>query len=102
MGIIHSRHQWAKLRARFKDHCRRTNARCYLCIARGDYEHAVIDYTAPARTPHAFEADHAAPVGTNPHLAYAWSNLRASHARCNRQKGTNDVVEQHVWVKPDW
>ena len=100
MGYTHSQHRWAALRTKFKDHCRRTNARCHWCIARGDYEHAAIDYIT-ARSPWSFEADHLSPVSTRPDLAFEWANLAASHARCNRQKGTKDVVEQQVWVKPD-
>ena len=101
MSIIHSRHQWARLRDRFRDHCRRTNALCHLCVQRGDVEHAVIDY-ATARSPWSFEADHLKSVDAYPHLAFEWSNLRASHARCNRQKGPKAVVIEHEWVEPDW
>jgi 5-methylcytosine-specific restriction endonuclease McrA len=101
MGIIHSRHQWVKLRREFKEHCRRTNARCRWCIARGDIELAAIDYTA-VRSPYSFEADHIRPVDSYPHLAFEWSNLAPSHARCNRQKGAKDAATPHVWVRPDW
>jgi hypothetical protein len=65
---------------------------------------ATIDYMG-VRTPWSFEADHYFSVETHPHLAFEFSNLRAIHRRCNRQKGTKSaesVVKQQEWVIPDW
>ncbi|OBA57313.1 hypothetical protein A5647_24170 [Mycobacterium sp. 1100029.7] len=95
-------HQWSQLKAKFKTHCRMINAPCHLCVLRGDAEHAAIDYDAPANTARAFDADHYHPRSTHPQLAYEWSNLRASHVRCNRQRRDEPVPEPQVWVKPDW
>jgi 5-methylcytosine-specific restriction endonuclease McrA len=96
--------QWVRLKARFRDYCKRSNALCHICIQRGDIEHAVIDYAAKSQSPNAFEVDHIMPWSTHPHLRYEWANLAASHSRCNRQRrdDMNPTVQQQVWVKPDW
>jgi 5-methylcytosine-specific restriction endonuclease McrA len=104
---VHPRrkYQWRQTKDRFRDRCRRSNALCHLCIARGDLENAAIDYHAKPQSPNAFEADHYYPVVTHPHLAYEESNLRASHSRCNRQRRDEVVKEygtQQVWVRPSW
>lgn len=98
-------HQWRKLRVQFKDRCRRSNALCHLCIARGDVEHAPIDYAAPPLSAWSFEPDHFEPVETHPHLALVEANLRPSHSRCNRQR-RNELMKEigapRQWVKPNW
>jgi hypothetical protein len=100
-----SDYQWDQLRTKFYDYCRRSNALCHICVARGDAEHAVIDYRAKPLSPTAFEADHYHTWHDHPELRYEWANLRASHSRCNRQR-RNERMEvtapQHDWVKPDW
>jgi hypothetical protein len=101
-------YRWRKLAAKFRDYCHRRNALCWLCVQRGDYEHAAIDYGAPPLSPKAFEPDHIKPWETHPQLFYVWANLAPSHSRCNRQRQhqmmdaptTLNVVE--AWVKPDW
>ncbi|MEI7439975.1 MAG: HNH endonuclease [Thermoleophilia bacterium] len=59
-----------------------------------------IDYEANGRRPTAFEADHAQPVSTHPHLALVMSNLRPSHQSCNRGRGARLLTG--TWVKADW
>jgi len=48
------------------------------------------------------EADHIIAIDQRPDLALAWTNLQASHSRCNRQKGTKAPESQGEWVKPSW
>ncbi|QDQ97969.1 HNH endonuclease [Tomitella fengzijianii] len=57
-----------------------------------------IDYGAPPHHPDSFEADHAYPVSTHPHLAGDPGNLRASHMACNRSRGNNDAYAGR-WVR---
>lgn len=94
------------LRLKFKAYCRARNTLCHLCVARGDLEHAQIDYAAPRFIPNSFEADHKKSWEHYPHLRYEWNNLAASHSRCNRQRRDEVLSEsdapQQVWVKPDW
>jgi 5-methylcytosine-specific restriction endonuclease McrA len=97
--------QWRALAAKFRAMCRASGTRCHLCILRGDWENAAIDYDAKPLSPNAFEADHFYPRNTHPHLAYSLENLRASHSRCNRQRRDEEIKQtapQQVWVKPDW
>jgi hypothetical protein len=86
-----------------------------LCVERGDYEGALIDYRAKPQSPNAFEADHKKSWVLFPHLRYEWNNLGPSHSRCNRQRQagfnkrvdtsidvTNPVGTKPVWIKPSW
>lgn len=109
---------WERLQRRFKNECRMRNALCHLCVLRGDFESAVIDYTGKPLSPNAFEADHIKPRSQYPELRFVWNNLAPSHSRCNRQRrdmslveyaamfgidvGTKAVALQPDWVKPDW
>jgi hypothetical protein len=97
-------HQWKQLKKKFRSVCRASNALCHLCVARGDLENAVIDYDAPPLSPRAFEPDHIHSPLTHPWLRYEWSNLAASHSRCNRQRRDEPLAQQQQqqWVKPDW
>jgi len=98
-------YQWRKLKAGFRDRCRRANALCWLCVARGDKERAVIDYSAPPLAPWSFEPDHFYPVETHPALAMVESNWRPSHSRCNRQRRHQLVkvlTGPSQWVKPNF
>jgi putative drug exporter of the RND superfamily len=69
------------LKARFRADCRNRRAACWRCGQ-------AIDYDAPPQAPTAFEADHYHPVATHPWLAYAYTNLRPSHSKCNRARGS--------------
>jgi hypothetical protein len=101
-GDLHKTAAWFDLRRRFKHHCRITGARCHLCIARGaSLEESLIDYVNPRR-PKSFEADHYWPAETHPHLFLSWNCLRASHQRCNRQRGSKPAEPQGEWCRPDW
>jgi len=98
-------YQWKKLKKQFRDRCRRSNALCHLCVARGDMVRAPIEYGAPPLSPWSFEPDHIDPVETHPHKALLESNLKPSHSRCNRQRRDDllsEIDPSRVWVKADW
>jgi hypothetical protein len=98
-------YQWRKLKAGYKDRCRRSNALCHLCVARGDLERAVIDYAAPPLSKWSFEPDHIKPVETHRHLVFVESNWAPSHSRCNRQRQAamlKDPATRRPWVKPNF
>jgi hypothetical protein len=89
-----NRHEWRKLKTRFKDDCRRRRAQCWLG------RHA-IDYDAPPGSPNAFEADHYHPRSTHPHLALDYGNLRPCCVAHNRAR-RSDPVGGGEWVRPLW
>lgn len=106
-------YRWRKVKAKHKALCRARNAPCALCIARGDYEMAAIDYSAPPLSPRGFESDHIRPYSARPDLFYILENLQASHVRCNRMRRdaiqsslhidrSNPVSARPAWEIPDW
>jgi 5-methylcytosine-specific restriction endonuclease McrA len=99
--------QYKRLRIWFKAECRRRNEPCWLCVQRGaDEKHAAINYDAPQYAPDAFELDHEKPWDTHPHLRYSPQNAKASHSRCNRQRGRRMQKSmpgaQGLWIRPDF
>jgi 5-methylcytosine-specific restriction endonuclease McrA len=84
---------WRVLKDEFRRRCAEVQARCWIC----DQE---INYSASWREPTSFEADHAKPVSTHPHLALAMGNLRPSHQSCNRGRG--DRPEPGQWIRANW
>lgn len=96
-------YRWRTLKRKHKAHSKTHHLPCWLaehgmCLLDGE----PIDYGAPAQTDHAYETDHYRPRSTHPHLMYTWSNLRASHSKCNRSRQDKDVGTQHIWVRPSW
>ena len=87
-------YRWREVAAKFRASCLRANAPCLICGQQ-------IDYGAKSQTESAFEADHVHPVSTHPHLAFMASNLRPSHASCNRSRGAKPIPTGD-WVSPDW
>lgn len=87
-------HRWRQLRARFKAQCEKRGDPCWLCGQ-------PIDYSAPRYTESSFEADHAKPVSTHPHLELVIGNLRPAHSSCNRSRGAKVQVDGD-WVSADW
>lgn len=83
---------WRVLKARFRKRCEEVDARCWLCDQQ-------INYAANWRESTAFEADHALPLKTHPHLALAMGNLRPSHQSCNRGRGADPVG---AWTRANW
>lgn len=70
-------------RERLRKRAKRNGEPCWLCSR-------PIDWTAPANTPHAFEADHAishADGGSD-----RLDNLRPSHHLCNRRRGRKAIT----------
>ena len=87
-------HRWRQLRGKFKAQCAERNDLCWICGQE-------INYTAPAHAPASFEADHAKPVATHPHLELVIGNLRPAHSSCNRSRGAKAEVTGE-WVNADW
>jgi 5-methylcytosine-specific restriction endonuclease McrA len=85
---------WTKLRAECFRRDRAAQAECWICHG----ERGPIDYDArPGSTPLSYAADHVLPVSTHPELELVASNVRASHAICNRMRGNRagvDVIGQ--------
>ena len=91
---------WRELKRKFKAHSKIQRSGCYLeahgmCLLSG----LPIDYTSTGQ-PDSFEADHIKPRETHPALALTWSNLGATHLRCNRSKQSKVLVPQDNWVRP--
>ena len=84
---------WRVLKDKFRKHCAEINARCWICDQ-------AINYDAKWKDPTSFEADHAKPVSTHPHLALSAANLRPSHQACNRSRGAKPAGEP--WVRANW
>lgn len=84
---------WRVLKDRFRKRCQAADARCWICDQQ-------INYEANWREPTSFEADHAQPVTSHPHLALVMGNLRPSHQACNRSRGARPMAGS--WVKADW
>lgn len=84
---------WRVLKAEFRRRCALVDARCWVCDQ-------AINYEAKWNEPTAFEADHAKPVSTHPHLALSMGNLRPSHQACNRARGARPVVG--AWTRANW
>lgn len=71
----------------FKAKCKTENTPCWICGL-------VIDYEAPSddyRNDDRFELDHVRPVATHPEMQHDPTNWAASHAGCNRQRGSGDA-----------
>jgi 5-methylcytosine-specific restriction endonuclease McrA len=85
---------WRNLKDEFRRRCEEIDARCWICDQQ-------INYEANWREPTAFEADHAQPVITHPHLALVMANLRPSHQSCNRGRGARPPA-QGSWIKANW
>ncbi|OOB90771.1 hypothetical protein B0T42_10020 [Rathayibacter sp. VKM Ac-2630] len=72
-----------ELKAEFRSACEEEDARCWMCGLE-------IDYSIPPelswKDP-AFQLDHFFPVSKYPELQEDPGNFRASHARCNRDRG---------------
>ena len=84
---------WRVLKDEFRKRCAEAQARCWLCDQQ-------INYAATFKEPTSFEADHAKPISTHPHLALSMGNLRPSHQSCNRARGNRPV--EGTWIKADW
>ena len=83
--------RWPYIRKMAWDRDRKTRAKCHICGEDIDY------FVPPSSTPDAYEPDHIIPVHLRPDLELDLNNIKASHRRCNRQRGdgqsnaSNDV-----------
>lgn len=66
------------------DRDRKTRAVCHICGEPIDYS------LTPSTAPLAWEPDHVIPVSMAPELENDLNNIAPSHARCNRQRGKGD------------
>lgn len=92
MSGQYSDRQYRRLRAAFKDDCRRNRLPCSICKR-------PINYALPRDDDWSFELHHVKPTSTNPHLFWTRSNWSPSHARCNRAQGNKPAQD---WVAPAW
>ena len=86
-----SGHRWRVVRQQAFERDKKANAPCWICVEKGKPpEECAINYAAPATDPWSWQPDHVLPVKEYPQFALDIANLRASHARCNNQRGQED------------
>ena len=90
--------RWRTLKAQAFDRDRTRNAPCARCHQPIDYTITPDEYTY---RPNAHEPDHIKPRSTHPHLTYELSNLRPSHASCNRSRGDKPIETTHRWEQAE-
>lgn len=73
--------RWPYIRKQAWDRDRQARAVCHICGERIDYS------LKPSSAPLAWEPDHILPVSRAPELELDLNNIKASHTRCNRQRG---------------
>lgn len=90
--------RWPYIRKMAWNRDRKTRAKCHICGEDIDY------FVPPSSTPDAYEPDHIIPVHLRPDLELDLNNIKASHRRCNRQRGdgqsnaSNDVGRHsRIW-----
>lgn len=82
MGESRSGSRWRRVREMAWNRDRKARAVCHIC---GE----PINYSIPASSaPLSWEPDHVLPFAKNPELELDLNNIKASHMRCNRQRGT--------------
>lgn len=76
--------RWPYIRKLAYERDRKARAVCHICGER-------IDYTIkPSSAPLAWEPDHIQPFSRAPELELDLNNIKASHMRCNRQRGNGN------------
>ena len=81
-GDIMSRSsRWPYIRAQAWNRDKKARAVCHICNEPIDY------FVPPSSTPDSYEPDHVVPVHMRPDLELDLGNIKASHRRCNRQRG---------------
>ena len=90
--------RWRTLKAQAFDRDRTRNAPCARC-------HQPIDSTltpdAYTYRPNPHQPAHLHPRPTPPHLTYVLSNLRPSHASCNRSRGSTPIETTTRWAQAE-
>ena len=77
----HRSPRWKYVRKMAWDRDRQARAVCHICGERIDYS------LKPSSAPLAWEPDHILPFSKAPELELDLNNIKASHTRCNRQRG---------------
>ena len=70
---------WRRLREQLRRKAEKNHDACWICGQ-------AIDYTAPAHHPDSWEPDHIHSPQDRPDLAEDPTNIRSSHASCNRAR----------------
>ena len=73
--------RWPYVRAMAWNRDKKARAVCHICGEPIDY------FVPPSSTPDSYEPDHIIPVHMRPDLELDITNIKASHRRCNRQRG---------------
>ena len=73
--------RWPYIRAQAWNRDKKARAVCHICNEPIDY------FVPPSSTPDSYEPDHIIPVHMRPDLELDLTNIKASHRRCNRQRG---------------
>ena len=73
--------RWPYIRAQAWNRDKKVRAVCHICNEPIDY------FVPPSSTPDSYEPDHIIPVHMRPDLELDLTNIKASHRRCNRQRG---------------
>lgn len=85
--------RWPYIRKLAWDRDRKARAACHICGQ-------PIDYTVrPSSEPGSWEPDHVLPVAEHPELELDLNNIRASHMRCNRARGTHGFAEMDIGMQ---
>ena len=79
--------RWKAVRKAAYERDRDANAPCWICGK-------PINYAASPHDPDGWQPDHVLTVHDHPEFALDITNLRASHARCNNQRGQADKAER--------
>jgi len=87
--------EFKQMRAQFRKESRLLKSVCWLC---GEE----IDYALTSPDPQSFTLDHAIPVSEHPELLMDRNNFRASHRKCNEDRGTKEPaldtgIPSEVW-----
>ena len=80
-GSMSRSSRWPYIRAQAWNRDKKARAVCHICGEPIDY------FVPPSSTPDSYEPDHIIPVHMRPDLELDITNIKASHRRCNRQRG---------------
>lgn len=93
---------WEKVRQQAYIRDRKANARCWICKGEIDYCASSAAHTG-TYSPDAWEPDHYLPKDKYPEYANDISNLRPSHASCNRARRDREITESPIGNQSrDW
>lgn len=94
VGVMPQRSsRWRYVRKLAWERDRKAKAPCHICGQPIDYS------LEPSSGPEAYEPDHVIPVAKRPDLELDLSNIKASHARCNRSRGDGTNGENNLGMR---